>query len=68
LAWRWAADYSHGGSQGFKFVASAFGLLAAIAVLLSLDDFGSKERGKKVVGVASRFYDCSGFVHAATSY
>jgi hypothetical protein len=23
--------------------------------------------GKKIVGVASRFYHCSGFVHAATS-
>jgi hypothetical protein len=26
------------------------------------------EESGKIVGVASRFYDCSGFVHAATSY
>jgi uncharacterized integral membrane protein len=46
LAWRSPPTRSHGGSQGFKSVASAFGLLAAIAVLLSLDDFGSKRAGR----------------------
>ena len=52
----------------FKSVASAFGPLAAIAVLLSLDDFGSKGGGSNCYLAASRFYDCSGFAHSATSY